>query len=290
MITKYTKNKTIFLRLIFVFSFLFLSACVLSQGKTTAPATDDTPNEMEVKSQECMVAGKEKNCAQCHTLSEEEALDVLSIQGPKTIKILKINPSQIPGLWEVYFNFKGRRTIAYIDYSKKYFVSGAIIDYAKKENLTNIRMQELSRVDVSRIPTENALLIGSTSARYKVFVFDDPDCGYCKKLHDEMKKVIEKNPDIAFYIKLFPLPMHRQAYAKSVTIACEKSLQLMEDNFAGKEIPSKKCALTEVDDNIKLAEEFGITGTPTLVMSNGIVIPGYMEADALIQKVLDNAQ
>jgi len=276
------------LLIIFVFLFLILSACASSQSKTTA--TDEKPQGMEVKSQECMVAGKVKNCAQCHSLSEEEASNILSIQGPKTIKILEINPSQVPGLWEVYFNFKGRRTIAYIDYSKKYFISGAIIDHEKKENVTTTRMQELSRIDVSRIPTEHALLIGSAAARHKVLVFDDPDCEYCKKLHGVMKKVIEQNPEIAFYIKLFPLPMHRQAYDKSVTIACENSLQLLEDNFSGKEIPIKKCTLTEVDDNIKLAGQLGITGTPTLVMPNGIVIPGYMEAEALIQKVLDNAQ
>jgi thiol:disulfide interchange protein DsbC len=289
MKTHNLKLKTNFLHLIFLLSFVALSACATSESKTHgAPA--DTSQEMEVKTQQCMVAGKEQSCAQCHTLNEDEATEILSIQGPKTIKVLNIKNSQVPGLWEVFFNFKGRRTIAYIDYSKKYLISGVIIDHEQKENITQKRLEQLNRVDVSRIPTDKALLLGNADATYKVFVFDDPECGYCKKLHGEMKKVVEQNPDIAFYIKLFPLPMHRMAYGKAVTIACKNSLQLMEDNFAGKQIPETKCDTTEVDDNLKLGEEFGITGTPTLIFPNGVIMPGYMEAEALIKKILENAQ
>ena len=100
-----------------------------------------------------------------------------------------------------------------------------------------------------------------------------------------MKKVIAKRPDIAFYIKLYPLPMHEAAYGKSITIVCEKSIKLLEDNFAGKKIPEKTCEFTEVDDNIKLAQDLGINGAPALIFPDGTLIPGFMEADKIIKMV-----
>ena len=97
-----------------------------------------------------------------------------------------------------------------------------------------------------------------------------------------MKKVIEKRKDIAFFIKLFPLPMHKGAYEKSKTIVCEKSLALLEDAFAKKTIPAAKCETSALDENIKLAEKLGIRGTPAIILPNGIIIPGSKDADSLI--------
>jgi len=100
-----------------------------------------------------------------------------------------------------------------------------------------------------------------------------------------MKKVIEKRKDIAFYIKLFPLPMHKDAYAKAKAIVCEKSLSLLEDAFAKKTLPAPKCETSVIDDNISLAQKLGISGTPAIIMPDGRLLPGYLEADALIHQI-----
>jgi len=97
-----------------------------------------------------------------------------------------------------------------------------------------------------------------------------------------MKKVIEKRKDIVFFIKMYPLAMHKGAYEKSKTIVCEKSLALLEDAFAKKPLPAPKCETSALDENIKLAEKLGIRGTPAIVLPNGLVIPGYKDADSII--------
>lgn len=98
-----------------------------------------------------------------------------------------------------------------------------------------------------------------------------------------MKKVLEKRKDIVFYLKLFPLvKLHPKAYEKSKAIVCEKSLALLEDNFAGKGLPEPKCNTTEVDENLKLRERLGITGTPAIILPDGGIVPGYKDADSLI--------
>ncbi len=104
-----------------------------------------------------------------------------------------------------------------------------------------------------------------------------------------MKKVIAKRTDIAFYLKLFPLKGHADAYWKSRSIVCSKSIKLLEDNFEKKPIPRNDCSTPEIDNNLKFGEKNGITGTPTLILSDGSVYSGSADAEKLIKLVDDAA-
>lgn len=103
-----------------------------------------------------------------------------------------------------------------------------------------------------------------------------------------MKKVIAKRADIAFYLKLFPLKGHVDAYWKSKSIVCSKSLNLLEDNFEKKPIPKNDCKTSEIDKNLKFGEKNGITGTPTLILPDGSVYSGSADSEKLI-KLIDEA-
>ena len=103
-----------------------------------------------------------------------------------------------------------------------------------------------------------------------------------------MKKVLEKRKDVAFYIMLFPLPMHKDAYRKAKAIICEKSLSLLDDAFEKKQIPDPKCETTAIDDNIKLGQKLGISGTPAVIFPDGSNVPGAMPAEDIIKKIDKN--
>lgn len=101
-----------------------------------------------------------------------------------------------------------------------------------------------------------------------------------------MKKVIAERKDIAFYIKMFPLTsIHPNAYEKAKAIVCEKSLALLEDAFDKKELPKPKCETSIVDNNLKLGQKLGISGTPALIFSDGRVHSGYMDSQSLIKEI-----
>jgi len=221
-------------------------------------------------------------------LSTEEAQEILKKINVPDAKIVEIRMSPVEGLWEVAIENKGRYGIFYVDPSHKYLIGGQIIEVATVTDKTRERLDELyskRRIDLSRIPLEDALLLGDKEAAKKVIVFTDPDCPFCGKFHQEIKKVAEKRKDIAFYIKLLPLKIHPDAYWKSKSILCSKSLKLLEDNFEKKTIPKEDCETEEIDETIKLAEELGITGTPTAIMPDGSVHVGVLSADEFINKV-----
>jgi thiol:disulfide interchange protein DsbC len=101
-----------------------------------------------------------------------------------------------------------------------------------------------------------------------------------------MKQVIEERKDIAFYVKMYPLAMHKGSYEKAKAIVCEKSLALLEDAYAKKELPKPKCETSVIDENIKLATQLGISGTPALVMPDGRLLSGYRDAKDLIAQAV----
>jgi thiol:disulfide interchange protein DsbC len=85
--------------------------------------------------------------------------------------------SPVRGLWEVSIDDKGQRGVLYIDFSKKYILSGSIIDVGQRIDVTQKRLDKLQRdrrVDVSKIPLHDAIIMGNPDAAKKVIMFTDP--------------------------------------------------------------------------------------------------------------------
>lgn len=225
-------------------------------------------------------AGGGKKCADCHKLSVQEAGELLK---GAVDRVQRIETSEVPGLWLVEVEKGGQKFPVYIDFTKKYVFTGNVIRLKDHQNITSQRMAELNKVDVSRIPLEDALLLGDRKAKTKVIVFTDPECPYCKRLHAEIKEVVKRDPNIAFLIKLYPLKMHPNAYGISKSIVCAGSMELLEASFAGKPVPPATCETKAIDENIALAQELGIQSTPTLILPNGMVLPGAKSADDILR-------
>ncbi|MFI5294004.1 MAG: disulfide isomerase DsbC N-terminal domain-containing protein [Thermodesulfovibrionales bacterium] len=118
--------------------------------------------------------GADQECVKCHTLSSDQAKDVLKELIPD-IKILEIKTGPMKGLWEVDLESGGKKSLLYVDFSKKNIFSGNIFDIKTKTNYTKESFDRLSKVDFSQIPLDNALVMGSKDAKYKIVVFDDPE-------------------------------------------------------------------------------------------------------------------
>jgi thiol:disulfide interchange protein DsbC len=107
-------------------------------------------------------------------ITSAEALNALKDIIPE-VKVLEVNATPIQGLFEVVVESKGKKGIIYLDSSQKYLISGSIVDIATKQNLTQERSAEINKVNVSEIPLDDALVMGSKDAKKKVIVFTDPD-------------------------------------------------------------------------------------------------------------------
>lgn len=118
------------------------------------------------------------DCVKCHTLSNDEVRNILTKSKAPDAKILKVQTSPARGLWEVSIDNKGQRGLFYVDFSKKYLISGNIIEVNAAIDKTKERLDALNkdrRINRARIPLKDALILGDKKAANKVIVFTDPD-------------------------------------------------------------------------------------------------------------------
>lgn len=136
------------------------------------------------------------DCTQCHKLERKEAEEVIGKlkKGnniPANAKLQDIKLSPVGGLWQMELEVGEKRGMLYLDFSKKNLVLGQIVPV---EAIGTPPAPQ--KVDFSKLPLEEAVIVGSKKAKNKIVVFTDPDCPYCRKLHDEMKKVLAGRNDV----------------------------------------------------------------------------------------------
>lgn len=219
-------------------------------------------------------------CTDCHSLNVPEATQLLH---GGVDRVIAVQLSEVPGFWLVEAEKGNRKFPLYIDFSKKYVFAGNIFRLQDQANITTERQSEFNRVDVSKIPLDDALLLGSASAKIKVIVFTDPECPFCKEMHEQMKEVVKEDPNVAFLLKMFPLKIHPGAYEAAKSIVCNKSLDMLQQSYDGKQLPPPLCETKVIDQNVALAHSLGIHSTPTMVFPDGRVFPGFKKAADILR-------
>ncbi len=65
-------------------------------------------------------------------------------------------------------------------------------------------------------------------------------------------------------------------------------MEQLEMAFSGQSLPEPSCETDAIEENLKLAQKLGIRGTPTLVLPNGKISPGYRSLDELLKLIGEN--
>ncbi len=117
---------------------------------------------------------KNQPCLKCHTLNKEEALLLLK-NFNQNVNVINIKKGPVSYLWEIETELNGKKGIIYMDLSKKHIFDGSLITIQGKKNITQESLSYINKVDVSKIPLDDVLILGSKNAGKKIIVFDDPD-------------------------------------------------------------------------------------------------------------------
>lgn len=198
------------------------------------------------------------------------------------VNVDKITNTPVPNIYEITSNKK----IFYVDGGGKYLFIGNLIDLSTRDNLTQAAAERLSTVDWNQIPLTIALRKVNGDGRYKISVFTDPDCPFCKRLEAE---TIPKINNTTIYYFLFPLSIHPSAEDDSKKILCSETpdstyLNWMIDD---KTLPIK-ATCNNANRLIKMKQvgkQIGVEVTPTIVLPNGKVVTGLVPADYLNQLI-----
>ena len=97
----------------------------------------------------------------------------------------QVNPTPIGGLYEVVTGDH----IYYSDESGRYLIDGKLFDMQLRSNLTDARARQLFAVDIKKLPLELAIKKVKGNGKRILISFEDPNCGYCKKLAQELEQI-----------------------------------------------------------------------------------------------------
>lgn len=221
------------------------------------------------------------NPKKCPALSKKEAGDILqklkdAQAAPPNAQVTDVKHSPVEGLWQVEIQVDANKAAFFVDCAKKHLVMQIV-------PIDTIRPR-LVKADISKVPLDEAVVLGAADAAKKVVVFSDPDCPACKQLHGVMKQIIEKRKDIAFSIMMYPLPMHgKDAYQKAQAILCERSVSVLDDAYTGKPVPEPKCSNEQLEKSIASGKALPIEGTPTMIRADGMIFNGPRDPDTVIK-------
>jgi len=197
-------------------------------------------------------------------------------------QIVEVATTPLPDIYQVrlsggrfvYTNGVGSHMIA----GELYSVGGdELINLSDRERV-RIRLQGLRKLDV-----KDAIVFAPSGRRKAILnVFTDVDCGYCRLFHQQVPLLVERGVEVRYLA--FPRGgINSPGHAKLVTAWCardpQKTLTALKSD---EKVKINICKDHPVDAQYALGAEFGVRGTPSLVLMDGTMIPGYKPAEELL--------
>ncbi|MFM8453677.1 MAG: DsbC family protein [Gammaproteobacteria bacterium] len=227
-------------------------------------------------------------------LSEDPNLETIkksiSAKFPE-LSVIHLQASALPGFYE--FETLSQQ-ILYVSQDGRYIFQGDVMDLqpSKPENLTENKKKTLRLASLKTLKNEDLVVFPAKNkgvraqGRASVFVFMDLDCGYCQKFH---KEELTKANDLGLEVRYVSFPragIGSDSYNRASKIWCAAdklasfNAQVNGENIMNKP-QNKACQADLVNQHFMLGQKLGIRGTPSILLEDGTLIPGYVPADEL---------
>ena len=198
---------------------------------------------------------------------------------PKLPKIEEITKAPMAGLYEIRV---GGTDIYYTDAGGNFLIDGQLIDAKSGKNLTEERVNKLSAIDFKDLPMQDAFVIKRGTGARKLAVFEDPNCGYCKRFEADLQKV----NNVTIYMFLYPiLGQDSTTKSKNIWCAADKGKAWQDWMLRDGNPRALNCNTDALARNVAFGQKHRITGTPTLLLADGTRIPGAI-GTAQLEKML----
>ena len=203
---------------------------------------------------------------------------------PAGSEIESIQESSISGLYSVYY---GDLEPIYVTKDGNFFIYGDIykINIDSISNITDLEISKRRSIILSNLKPSELISFKSKNEKYSVTVFTDVDCGYCRKLHNQ----IEEYNKLGITINYAAFPrsgLGTGSFTKMVNAWCSDNTKLSLTRLKNnKEVDVNFCDNQPVSKHYAIGKKLGVTGTPAIFSTEGILIPGYLSPEDLLTKL-----
>lgn len=202
------------------------------------------------------------------------------------IDIASIEKSKMPGIYEILSSGK----ILYVSEDGNYLISGKL--FAIDKGIKDLTSESMKRFDAVNLPKrrdtlssvseDDMIVFKADNEKHRVTVFTDVDCGYCRKLHKEMDNYNELGITVQ-YMGFPRAGLGSGSHKKLQTVWCAKDQKAaMNRAKIDREFGTDTCN-DPLAEHYKIVKEFGLTGTPAIILRSGQLIAGFVEADGLLE-------
>ncbi|WP_045860522.1 DsbC family protein [Teredinibacter purpureus] len=266
------------LGLAFTCSLLSLSACKGEADTGVAAASEGPKGVVKAPAKTGEVSADELK-----TASDTIAKALLAAN--ENLRIRAIKPTAIPGLYEVQIMGRG---IVYMEETGNYFIDGKMLQIAGTEvvNITDLSMVGVRADLLADIKKEDTIVFAPEGEiKASIAVFTDVDCGFCQKLHQEVPALNELGIEVR-YLAYPRAGVNSNSYNKITSAWCADNPQEALTRLKNRqEIPMNVCEGNPVASQYEVGQQMGVTGTPSIIMQDGQMIPGYMPAAQLAERI-----
>lgn len=195
-------------------------------------------------------------------------------------KIESVTKSGYLGLYEVYAD----GNILYTDEKMTAFIAGGqLIEGKSMKNVTEERMRKLTAIRFGDLPFERAIKQVRGDGKRVLATFEDPNCGYCKRLAKDLQKL----DNVTIYTFLLPI-LSEDSIRKSKQIWCSADrAKTWNDWMLDGKAPAGRddCDTSAVSKNQEFGRKLNISGTPTMFFGDGERVPGAMPLARIEQRL-----
>ena len=193
------------------------------------------------------------------------------------VDVTQVRPTDYANLYEVQLG----GNIVYTNEKAEFVLAGNLVDAKTRRDVTSERIEEISKVDFSTLPLAQAVKLVKGNGARKMAVFEDPNCGYCKKLHKELTTL----DNVTVYTFLFPI-LAPDSVTKATHVWCAKDQATVWTDWMNKGIePPEATCETPIEKNLALGQKLAVQGTPAIFFESGNRINGYVPAARLKQEL-----
>lgn len=199
-------------------------------------------------------------------------------------KIESVKETPYAGLYEV----RVAGDILYTDKKGEYLVIGHVYDAKTTRDLTRERIDDINKVKFSDLPFDDAIKQVKGDGKRVIAIFEDPNCGYCKKLRQTALKNLD---NVTIYTFMYNI-LAPDSFTKSTNIWCSPDRAKAWDEWMvnGKPAPAAPANCKAPNDTVlALGQKLHITGTPSIFFADGTRIPGAVDLPTL-EKKLDSVK
>lgn len=210
--------------------------------------------------------------AQAATPATAPTPEAVSKQLPNNPKIEEVRALPNSNLLELRM---GKSELYYADTSLKYLIKGEVMELPNGKNLTQERIAALEAIPFKSLPLADSFTIVKGKGEREFATFEDPNCGFCKKL---TKSLLELD-NVKVHVFLYPI-LGPDSVKKSQNVWCAKDKAATYEAWMLKGVipPEATCDTSAIERNKQFGLQSSIRGTPAIVFKNGKRVNGFMEA------------